>query len=262
MPVSAVWENIFFSALCWASWAVGWLARRLSQRADQLARLATALDAERESAEQAAVTRERQRIAREVHDAVAHTVSVMTLQVGAVRSTMAEGSAQADMLAGIERLGREAVQELRGLVGILRDDAEQGPAPQPSLSRADELLADVRAAGLPVELHQVGDTAELPRALDVSAYRVLQEALTNVLRHAGQVSTEVGLTRARDGLTIEVTDHGTGPSARPGEQHPPIGGHGLVSMRERVAMFGGTLEAGPQPSGGFSVRAHFPLRPQ
>jgi signal transduction histidine kinase len=257
---STVWENLFFSTLCWVSWGVGLLSRRTRERAEQLSRLATALDIEREAREQAAVVEERQRIAREVHDAVAHSVSVMTLQVGALRTTLAPDDPATDVLQGIERLGRESVQELRGLVGILREPPSGPPAPQPGLARTEELLAEVRAAGLPVDLRIEGDVSGLPRALDISAYRILQEALTNVLRHAGKVATSVLVTCGRDRLVLEVVDQGAPRPDRTAQEAAPIGGHGLVGMRERVAMFGGSLEARHQPSGGFLVRAEFPVR--
>jgi signal transduction histidine kinase len=260
------WENLFFSSLCWASWGVGLLARRLRVRADQLARLATLLDAERESREQAVVAEERQRIAREVHDSVAHSVSVMVLQMGALRSTLDSSSREAATLSGLERLGRGAVQELRALVGILRE-APAGSAPQPSLARVAELVADVREAGLPVELEadQVPELVPtLPRALDVSAYRVLQEALTNVLRHAGAVTTTVRVRLEDQSLLLDVHDAGVaGATPAPRDQGvgaDRVGGHGLVGMRERVAMFGGSLDAGPDPAGGFRVRAVIPVR--
>jgi signal transduction histidine kinase len=257
VPFNIVWENLFFGSLVWASWGVGLMARRSNQRAEQLTRLAAALDAERETAQHTAVIQERQRIAREVHDAVAHAVSVMTLQVGAVRLTLPPKAPQAEMLTGIERLGRESVQELRSLVGILREVPEVSSMPQPSLSRAEDLIAEVQAAGLPVRLHEVGYRPVLPRALDVSAYRVLQEALTNVLRHAGPVTTDVTLTYEPRGLIIEVTDQGAKSPKPPTTDG--VGGHGLLGMRERVAMFDGTLAAGPHGSGGFAVRAYFPL---
>ncbi|MGW9182381.1 sensor histidine kinase [Agromyces sp. NPDC055661] len=271
--LATVWENLFFSAICWASWGVGLLARRASHRAAQLSRLAAALDAEREAAERAAVVRERQRIAREIHDAVAHSVSVMTLQVGAVRSTLQPDAPQAEMLLGIERLGRESVAELRAVVGILRQADDASPAAPPSLDRLDELLDDVRAAGLPVELVVEGDRTDLARAVDVSAYRVVQEALTNVLRHAGPVRTEVTVVRSGGGVTVEVANApgaptatttlaAVGTNARPADRHPareePGGGNGLIGMRERVAMFAGDFSAGPTPDGGFRVRAGFP----
>jgi signal transduction histidine kinase len=199
------------------------------------------------------------RISREIHDAVAHAVSVMVLQVGVVRTRLVDRPVEADVLTGVEKLGRQSVEELRALVGILRDESAAGPpAPQPSLANLDDLLDGVRAAGLPVSLEVTGEPATLPRSLDVSAYRVAQEALSNVLRHAGTVATTVRLRHEADALTLEVEDEG-GPG--PGTPRPDgAGGHGLVGMRERVGLFRGTLDAGPRPQGGFAVRARFPLR--
>ncbi|MEV6926229.1 histidine kinase [Dactylosporangium sp. NPDC051485] len=250
---SQAWENLFFGLMAWGAWGVGRLARRLRERAELLARLNTALDAEREAREHAAVARERQRIARDMHDAVAHSISVMVLQVGAVRSTLPAGTAQAEMMAGIERLGRESVQELRGLVGLLREAAAGAPAPPPSLARAGDLVAEVRAAGLPVELLVDGDLEGIARAQDISAYRVLQEALTNVLRHAGPARTTVRVRRDPGAVTLTVdNDAGTGTAGE------APGGFGLIGMRERVAACSGTLSAGPRP-GGYTVEAIFPL---
>lgn len=248
------WENLFFGSLCWGAWGVGLLARRLSDRAELLARLTTALDAERDAREHAAVAEERQRIARDMHDAVAHSISVMVLQLGAVRATLPAGTPQADMLEGVERLGRESVRELHTLVGMLRDTATATTAPQPSLARAEDLVAEVRAAGLPVRLTVDGDLTGVPRAQDISAYRVLQEALTNVLRHAGTAATSVHVARTADRVTVTVDNDASQPSGAPADS----GGHGLIGMRERVAVFAGTLTAGARP-GGYTVEAVFPL---
>ncbi|GAA4262860.1 hypothetical protein GCM10022255_102170 [Dactylosporangium darangshiense] len=253
---SQAWENLFFGLLCWGAWGVGLLARRLRERADLLARLNTALDAEREAREHAAVAEERRRIARDMHDAVAHSISVMVLQLGAVRSTLAAGTAQAEMMEGIERLGRESVHELRALVGILRDAEATGPAPQPTLGRAAELVAEVRAAGLPIELTVDGELGGIPRPQDISAYRVLQEALSNVLRHAGPAPTTVYLRREPGRVSVLVDNEAQNPAGGTAGASP--GGHGLIGMRERVAAFSGTLSAGPRP-GGFTVQAVFPL---
>ncbi|WP_426512039.1 sensor histidine kinase [Dactylosporangium sp. McL0621] len=242
------WENMFFGLLAWGAWGVGLVARRLRDRAELLARLNTALDAEREARAHAAVAEERRRIARDMHDAVAHSISVMVLQLGAVRSTLPAGTPQAEMLEGAERLGRESVREMRALVGILRDP----PAAPPTLARAEELVGEVRAAGLPVTLTVDGDLDDLPRTLDISAYRVLQEALTNVLRHAGPVPTTVVLRREPGSVSLTV-DNDTRDA--PGGDPP---GFGLIGMRERVAASSGTLSAGRRP-GGFTVRAVFPL---
>jgi signal transduction histidine kinase len=253
---SQAWENLFFCLLLWGSWGVGLLTRRAWQRAERMGRLAARLDAEREVAEATAVAAERARIARDVHDSVAHSVSVMVLQVGALRTTVEPGSRVAEVLQGVERLGRQSVDELRGLVGLLRE--EQGMAAPPSLSRVPELLDEVRAAGLPVELEVHGEPRELPQALDVSAYRVLQEGLSNVLRHAGPVPTSVSLRHEPAALVVQVDD--AGPALPVARADGELGGHGLAGIRERVAVFGGGVEAGPRPEGGFRLRARFPLQ--
>lgn len=247
-----VWEAIFQPAILLPGWLLGRLSRTNAERAAELTRLAAALDAERERSEHAAIVSERTRIAREVHDAVAHSVSVMTLQLGGLRRQLAD-PVHREVVLGLERLGRQSVEEMRGLVGILRDAGTAGPpAPEPSLARASELVADVAAAGLPVRLEVDGDRGEVPRLLDASAYRVLQEALTNVLRHAGPAPTRVTISYERSRVALSVVNEaGTAAPAS-------TGGHGLVGMRERVSLFRGTLRAGPEPDGGFAVRATFP----
>jgi signal transduction histidine kinase len=256
------WDSVFFPAVFYpARWA-GRLVSRERERSTRLVELTAQLDAQRESAAWAAAQEERARIAREVHDAVAHSVSVMTLQIGGLRrqldDTLAERPAEREVLLGLERLGRETVQELRSLVGILRapGPAEATTAPVPSLSRAADVVRDVRAAGLDVELDVVGEARELPRALDLSAYRILQEALTNVLRHAPASTARVRLEYTRDGVDITVRDDGAGGDTAAGPDG--VGGHGLVGMRERARMFGGTLAAG-RVDGGFEVHAHLPV---
>ena len=258
------WDSVFFPAVFYpARWA-GRLVSRERERSARLVELTAQLDAQRESAAWAAAQEERARIAREVHDAVAHSVSVMTLQIGGLRrqldDTLAERPAEREVLLGLERLGRETVQELRSLVGILRapGPAEASTAPVPSLSRAAEVVRDVRAAGLDVELEVVGETRELPRALDLSAYRILQEALTNVLRHAPGSTARVRVEYTPDGVHITVRDDGGRVAVEGTAGHDGVGGHGLVGMRERARMFGGTLAAG-RVDGGFEVRAHLPV---
>lgn len=263
----SLWEAIFQPAILLPGWLLGRLSRINGERAAELSRLAALLDAERERTAHAAVISERTRIAREVHDAVAHSVSVMTLQLGGLRRQLMD-PAQQDLVRGLERLGRQSVEEMRGLVGILRDTATAGPpAPEPSLARAENLISEVTAAGLPVELTIDGVRAEVPRLLDASAYRVLQEALTNVLRHAGHAPTRVTIRYAKERVTVAVVN-GPAPAAPegPGISAPSAGpgagrrhGHGLVGMRERVSLFRGTLTAGREPDGGFAVRATFPL---
>jgi signal transduction histidine kinase len=236
--------------------------RRERLRSAQLVELTAVLDAQREATAHAAVVEERTRIAREVHDAVAHSVSVMTLQVGGLRrqleDVLADRPTEREVMLGIERLGRQSVEELRSLVGILRESGTGEPAAVvPSLARAEELVADVRAAGLPVTLEVHGEKVELPRALDVTAYRILQEALTNVLRHSPDAPTTVVVRHAGDAVDLTVENARVRVPVAVGA--PGVGGHGLVGMRERAAMFGGALEAGPREDGGYRVHARLPL---
>ncbi len=203
-----------------------------------------------------AVADERARIARELHDAVAHSVSVMVLQAGAVRRVLGKNpDRDREVLAGIEETGRQAVAELHRMLGILRKRDEGAElAPQPSLRRVDELVKQVREAGLDATLIVDGKPADLAPGLDMSAYRIVQEALTNALRYAPGATVGVKVAYGRD-LRLEVRDDG----ARNVNGHaPPGSGHGIVGMRERAALFGGELHAGPEGKG-FVVRARLPL---
>ncbi len=249
------WEAVFQPLILLPGWALGLAGRINFERAAELSRLAAALDAERERGAHAAVVAERTRIAREVHDAVAHSVSVITLQLGGLRRQLADPEHR-EIVQRLEQLGRQSVTEMRGLVGILRDAGAAGPpAPEPSLAAAERLVAEVGAAGLPVELRVRGERGEVPRLLDASAYRVLQEALTNVLRHSGTVPTTVTIDYRGERVELSVLNEAGGMPAEPAAG----GGHGLVGMRERVSLFRGTLRAGPEPGGGFAVRASFPI---
>jgi len=231
-----------------ACWLAGVVVRARRQSAD-LARRNAAL---RRLAEQAAAA-ERARIARELHDIVAHHLSVIVLQAAGAR---ASGKATEEALENIESSGRQALAENRRLLGVMRDTGEDTElAPQPSIGELAALAETVRAAGLPVRLVIDGDHRGVPAAVDVSVYRIVQEALTNVLKHAGHARADVTIGCADGAVTIEVTDDGT---REPGGQSPP-GGHGLAGMRERAAIFGGELHAGPRPGGGFAVRARLPL---
>ena len=229
-------------------WLVGVLVRA-RRRATSLARRNAALQRQ---AEQAAAA-ERTRIARELHDIVAHHLSVIVLQAAGAR---ASGKAAEATLEKIENNGRQALAETRRLLGVLREtDQEAALAPQPGIGELDALTDTVRAAGLPVNLVIDGDPAALPAAVDLSVYRIVQEALTNVLKHAGQARADVTIGCADEAVTIEVTDDG---SREPGSRIPP-GGNGLAGMRERAAIFGGEFHAGPCPGGGYAVRARLPL---
>ena len=260
----AGWDTIFFPAVFFPAWWTGRLVRREQRRSHEMARLAAVLDAQREAAAHAAVTEERARIAREVHDSVAHSVSVMTLQIGGLRRqlepVLTDRPAERDVMLGLERLGRQSVEELRAAVGVLREAAGQDDSfTAPSLRNLPTLVEDVSAAGIVARLQVDGDLAGLPKGLDVAAYRVVQEALTNALRHAPGSCVEVDVVATPERLTIEVTDDG---ARRPPAAAPdPVGGHGLVGMRERTAMYGGHLEAASRNGapGGFRVRATFPI---
>jgi signal transduction histidine kinase len=200
-----------------------------------------------------AAAAERTRIARELHDIVAHHLSVIVLQAAGAR---ASGKPAGATLEKIENSARQGLAETRRLLGVLRDpDEETGLAPQPGIGDLDALAAGVRAAGLPVNLVIDGDLAALPATVDVSVYRIVQEALTNVLKHAGPARADVTIGCAKDAVMIEVTDDGTAKSGH----GAPVGGHGLAGMRERAAVFGGELAAGPRPGGGYAVRARLPL---
>lgn len=248
-----MWENIYFSAMAWVSWLIGSFARSAADRAVRAEQLADAIVAEQRARERAILVEERQRIARDLHDSVAHSVSVMTLQVGALRATLPRDAPELELLRGIERLGRDSVDELRSAVGILRSADPEEPSP-PSLARTAELLDEVRATGAEVAFTERGTPARMPRATDVSAFRVLQESLSNALRHAPGAPILVALDWAQDRLELRI-ENGRG-AADPG---PTVsGGHGLVGMRERLALAGGVFEAGPDGDG-WRVRASFPL---
>jgi signal transduction histidine kinase len=235
---------------------VFWLAGVFVRGRRQAAALAARNAALQRQAEQA-VTAERARIARELHDIVAHHLSVVVLQAAGAR---ASGRASDRTLEKIEHSGRQALTEMRRLLGMLREpDEEPELNPQPGLGEVPALAESVRAAGLLVRLVIDGDEAALPAAVDVSAYRIVQEALTNVLKHAGCAHAEVRVCYVEDAVTIEVTDDGPGlDAADPVWAEATQGGRGLTGMRERVALFGGDLRAGPRPDGGFTVRARLP----
>ena len=230
-----------------------WLAGVLVHARRRAASLAARSAALQRQAEQAAAA-ERARIARELHDIVAHHLSVIVLQAAGAR---ASGKPAGAPLEKIENSARQALAETRRLLGVLRDpDEEAGLAPQPGIGELDALAASVRAAGLPVNLVIDGDPAALPAAVDVSVYRIVQEALTNVLKHAGPARADVTIGCA-DGHRHD-RGHRQRNRASPVDQ-APAGGHGLAGMRERAAVFGGELAAGPRPGGGFAVRARLPL---
>jgi len=248
-------DFVVLGPLVAATWLVGRLVRAHSLQATRLAELTAVLEREQADNARLAIAHERVRIARELHDVVAHSVSVIVLQAGAERLTLGqERPSTRDVLMGIERTGREALAEMRRLVGVLRrSDEPLELAPQPSLAHLDDLVEHVRRAGLPIDLVVEGAPVELAPGLDVSAFRIVQEALTNALKHAGQAQATVVVRYGHRLLEIEVADDGTGAAPHNGD------GHGLIGMRERIGMYGGELDVGPREEGGYAVRARFPL---
>ena len=243
---------------------VPWLmARGLREREDRAATLSAALVTERATTQAAlrrAAAEERARIARDLHDVVAHSVSVMVIQVGAARMQLRAGASAEAPLLEAEDVGRQALEDLRRLLGVLRADesADDGPAagpqpPQPGLSRIDGILARARRAGLRVDIEVVGQPVPVPAALDLTAYRIVQEALTNTLRHGEATQATVRLTYKPTTLEIDIVDDGTATPGRNGT------GHGLAGISERVALFGGAATAGPVVDGGWRVHAELPL---
>lgn len=237
------------------AWVVGRLMRSWQVRAEELEGLTAELKAERDARARAAVEAERMRIAHELHDVVAHNVSVMTIQATAASRILASDPAAArDALASVERTGRETVDEMRILLGVLRDRGAEEPfAPQPGLAELDALAERVGDAGLPVEVVVEGTPRPLAAGLDLTAYRIVQEALTNVLKHAGEAHARVTVRYTETALELEVVDDGAGNGAGGGT------GNGLVGMRERVAMYGGQLELGRPREGGWALRARLPV---
>jgi signal transduction histidine kinase len=229
------------------------LSAAAARRAEQVRRAeARALRSEEEA--QAAIAEERSRITRELHDVLAHSVSVMTVQASAVRRLLTpEQEREREALLTVEETGRQALAEMRRLVGIMREENEVAAlAPQPGLETLPQLVEQVRQSGLPVELTVEGTPVKLPAGVDLSAYRIVQEALTNTLKHAGPAHAWVAVRYAGEDVEIEVANDGK-------SENDGGGGHGLVGMRERVALCGGELESGPRPGGGYKISARLPV---
>ncbi len=253
----APWQAIISTPVMFlGSLILGDNMRRRRERVAELAERAERAERERELLAHQHVHDERTRIARELHDVVAHSVSLMVIQTAAARRQLTVDSAKADAaMATVEETGRTAMQEMRRILGVLRDeDGQQARAPQPSLAHLDQLLAT--APDLPVALHTEGDLTDVPAGIELSAYRIVQEAITNVRRHAGAVHhVDVTVQRTNGTLMVEVADDGRGASVAASPN-----GFGLVGMRERVAAYEGELLAGPRKGGGWRVRATFPVR--
>jgi signal transduction histidine kinase len=236
--------------------AVGRAVRVMGFETDVLEARTSQLERERDERAKAAVAEERARIARELHDVIGHSISVMGVQAGAVRRLLSpEQAREREALLAMERVGRDAVEEMQRLLGLLRSNGERAAPGTPlTLQRVDDLLAEMRRAGLEVDLHVEGQLDDLSAGRALVAFRILQEAFTNVLRHAPGARVSASLRRTAGELQIEVADDGgTSPDTSQG-----VGGHGLVGMRERAALYGGTLEAGPRGDRGFIVVARLP----
>ena len=250
-------DNFAFGAV-WAGAAllVGWLVRVRVEEAKRLEARARQLEAEHEERARRAAEAERRRIARELHDVIAHSLGVMVVQAGAAEEVLRSDPPRAvQPIREIQETGRRALAEMGSLLGVLRmgNDEMIDLAPQPGLGDLEALVDEARAAGLPVELEVDASLAPLQSGVELSVYRIVQEALTNTRRHAGDARARVSVGSRDDQLVVEVIDDGPGVPATGGS------GLGLVGMRERVGVFGGSLEAGPRPVGGFRVRAAFPL---
>ncbi len=249
-------DYVFTALLYGSAWGVGYALRQRAKRIDDLHQEAEELRQRQAEREERAIADERARIARELHDIVSHSISVITIQAQAVRRRLRpDQPCEVRDLHDIEETARQAMAEMRRLLGVLRADGCATLAPQPGLDQLPRLVADTRAAGVPVEMRTEGHRVPLPPGLDLTAYRVIQEALTNCRKHAVGASAAVLICYDRDGVELRIENAG---SSVPGSLTE--GGHGLIGMRERVALYDGTLEVGPSADGGFSVRAKLPRR--
>jgi signal transduction histidine kinase len=249
-------ELVFIPIDFAVAWVAGFALRERSEQAEAAEMRAAVAERERDAAARIAVAEERARIARELHDIVAHAVSVMVLQVGAVRHKLPDAMGEdRDALEGVERAGRTALVEMRRLLGAMRNGEDEAELlPQPGLDGLESLREEIGRAGLPVELHVDGEPVPLPRGIELSAYRIVQEGLTNALKHARATRADVIVRYRPEELQLEVRDDGIGSSTSDGR------GHGLVGIRERVKIYGGEMAAGAANGGGFVLSTRLPLR--
>ena len=251
-PFDAVYPLVYFGLAA----GLGAFVRQRALRLTAVEGRATALESALEREAELAAAQERARIARELHDVVAHGLSLIVVQAEAAEEMLHRSpEAAAQPLHRVQETGRQSLAEMRRLLGVLRADGHEPPstAPQPSLRRLPELIQSAADVGLRVDVDIEGTRRDLPLGLELAAYRIVQEALTNTRRHAGARTARVRLGYSPEALYVTVTDDGTGTG-----EHPNPVGHGLIGMRERVALYGGTLEAGPTPGGGFRVAAVLP----
>jgi signal transduction histidine kinase len=257
-PTNDVSDFVTIPATFAIAWVAGVVLRTRAEQAEEAEQRAAAAVRERETAARVAVAEERSRITRELHDVVAHAVSVMVLQVGAVRHRLPDSLGEdKEALEAVEHMGRSALTEMRRLLGVIHDgDRDVEFSPQPGLDRLDTLIEEVRLAGLEVWLHRIGEPIAVPRAIDLSAYRIVQEGLTNCLKHARATRADVTVRYAPDDLEIEILDDGVGPTVSDGL------GHGMMGIRERVKIYGGDMSTGAAPGGGFRLDVRLPIGAQ
>lgn len=257
-PAPSIPGQFFPFVILIISWLFAWAVRQQQKVTEAYRERSASLESEQEQATVAARAEERRRIAREMHDVIAHSVSVMVVQAGAARSVLDSAPEDAtNALLAVEATGRDTLAELRGLLGVLSDhDDNEELGPQPGLEQFEALIERVTAAGLSVEVKTSGKVRPLSSGLSLTAYRILQEALTNALKHADHARADVVLTYTDESLKLEVLNSGSNGAKNSSE----TGGRGLIGMRERVELFGGRLETGPRLGGGYTVRAWLPLK--
>jgi signal transduction histidine kinase len=254
MPDTPTTNIIFSGGFYLAAYFFGTAMQNRRLYAEQMEERASLLERERDEEAQRAVAEERLRIAQELHDVVAHSMGVIAVQAGVGAHVIDNDPAEAKKsLEAISHTSRSTLAEIRRMLGVLREDEGAEYTPAPGLADLERLVRDVRGAGVEVDVHVAGARNELPPGVDFTAYRIVQEALTNVLKHAGPARASVTIGYESDALAVEVVDDGRGVNGR-----APDGGHGLMGMRERVSVYGGTFEAGPRAGGGFRVAVRLP----
>ncbi|MCC5578925.1 hypothetical protein IMZ11_25175 [Microtetraspora sp. AC03309] len=246
-------EVIFLTVIFGSAYLTGLALRGYQMRAQRMTERAVHLELERERRAAEAVAAERTRIARELHDVVAHSVSMMVMRAGVLRRSLGGDN---EILSGIEQTGREAVEELRIMLGALRMPQDEA-LPQPGLDMVDSLISTVGWSGPRIGLTVEGDPVRLPPGLDLSAYRIIQEALTNAVKYAGEAEVAIRIAYREDVVELDIVDNGT--TGQPAAGTGLSTGNGLIGMRERAELFGGSLEAGPTAEGGFRVHARLPI---
>jgi signal transduction histidine kinase len=256
LPDSFGGSFLFLTLIFGGPWLLAFVLGTRTQQTRELRERAERAEHERERLAAEAVAEERARIARELHDVVAHSVSVMVVQAAGVRRLLdPQQEREREALLVVERIGREALTEMRRMLGVLRASGDVAAlAPQPGMQHIEKLVDQARRAGLTIDLQVVGEPLQLPTGLDLSAYRIVQEGLTNVLKHGDQAKARVRVRYGSDEIELEVVDESHAAAAEVTDD-----GHGLAGMRERVAVYGGEFEAGPRAEGGFRVRARLPL---